>query len=470
MINSQYDTSGRLTYAFHNGPYYSEAYTWNLEGQVQTRNVTNSVIDHSYVYDSVGRVYQATTTTLLSGTTLQTFDYDTNGNLKTNGPTVLTFNAASNRLTTRQGVAVTHDGAGNLLTNGAGHTYTWDALGRLSSVTIGGLTTSYDYNYLNQRVRKTRSNGVQTQYYYHTDGLLQLESSNTSHVPQATYFYDDAAKPVAVLYAANGPYNASAQDKLVYLHTDHLGAVRRASDSDFNLANRQVWSWESDAFGMAAPLQDPDGNGVPTVINLRFPGQYYDAESGLHYNGNRYYDPKMGRYISSDPIGLSGGMNTYAYAKSNPLSYIDPQGLAVSICCRPAQIAGGLVDHCWVQTDTISAGMGANPDIFPGQQYEGYGMQVQVIDHSRDRATRCTVQQDVNEECVNAQLTNGISLGRFLPPINDCQRFANYTVTSCRNQPRLLEQLSNPSVLQNTRQQSRNSTNIPRPESWNVRR
>ena len=89
-------------------------------------------------------------------------------------------------------------------------------------------------------------------------------------------------KSVAVLYAANGPYNATAQDKLVYLHTDHLGAVRRASDSDFNLANRQVWSWESDPFGTTAPLQDPDGNGVPTVINLRFPGQYYDAESGLH--------------------------------------------------------------------------------------------------------------------------------------------------------------------------------------------
>ncbi len=204
-------------------------------------------------------------------------------------------------------------------------------MGRLSSVTIGGLTTSYDYNYLNQRVRKTRSNGVQTQYYYNTDGLLQLESSNTSNAPQATYFYDDAAKPVAVLYAANGPYNASAQDKLIYLHTDHLGAVRRASDSDFSLwfSQRQVWSWESDPFGMAAPLQDPDGNGVQTVINLRFPGQYYDAESGLHYNGQRYYDPKMGRYISSDPIGLSGGMNTYAYVGNNPVNYSDPLGLIV---------------------------------------------------------------------------------------------------------------------------------------------
>ena len=215
-------------------------------------------------------------------------------------------------------------------------------MGRLSSVTIGGLTTSYDYNYLNQRVRKTRSNGVQTQYYYNTDGLLQLESSNTSNAPQATYFYDDAAKPVAVLYAANGPYNASAQDKLIYLHTDHLGAVRRASDSDFSLSfsQRQVWSWESDAFGMAAPLQDPDGNGVQTVINLRFPGQYYDAESGLHYNGQRYYDPKMGRYISSDPIGLSGGMNTYAYSGNDPVNGVDFDGLTPT-----GRAIGSLIDR-----------------------------------------------------------------------------------------------------------------------------
>ena len=90
-----------------------------------------------------------------------------------------------------------------------------------------------------------------------------------------------------------------------------------------------MWSWESDAFGISAPLQDPDGNGVPTVINLRFPGQYYDAESGLHYNGHRYYDPKMGRYISSDPVGLSGGINTYAYGESNPVNNLDLDGLRV---------------------------------------------------------------------------------------------------------------------------------------------
>ncbi|MEN9434006.1 MAG: hypothetical protein RLZZ422_1595 [Pseudomonadota bacterium] len=88
-----------------------------------------------------------------------------------------------------------------------------------------------------------------------------------------------------------------------------------------------VWRWESDAFGTAIPMQDPDGDGKATIINLRFPGQYYDAESKLHYNWNRYYDPVLGRYISSDPIGLEGGLNTFGYVDQNPINFIDRYGL-----------------------------------------------------------------------------------------------------------------------------------------------
>lgn len=85
--------------------------------------------------------------------------------------------------------------------------------------------------------------------------------------------------------------------------------------------------WNSDAFGRTAANDGPDGDGIATTVNLRFGGQYYDVETGLHYNWNRYYDSATGRYISSDPIGLDGGLNTYSYVSNNPTNWVDPLGL-----------------------------------------------------------------------------------------------------------------------------------------------
>ena len=89
-----------------------------------------------------------------------------------------------------------------------------------------------------------------------------------------------------------------------------------------------VWRWEGEAFGESEAEEDPDGDGQVTVMRLRFPGQYYDTETNLFYNWNRYYDPTIGRYITSDPIGLQDGLNTYIYVDGNPVMYIDPLGLA----------------------------------------------------------------------------------------------------------------------------------------------
>ena len=110
--------------------------------------------------------------------------------------------------------------------------------------------------------------------------------------------------------------NAGSPETVTYLHTDHLGTPKFGTSA----AGAQVWAWAPDSFG----------NGTPTgsaTVNLRMPGQYFDAESGIFYNWNRYYNPEIGRYISSDPIGLEGGMNTFLYAGANPVMAMDQEGL-----------------------------------------------------------------------------------------------------------------------------------------------
>jgi RHS repeat-associated protein len=108
------------------------------------------------------------------------------------------------------------------------------------------------------------------------------------------------------------------------VEADHLGTPRQARDD----TGRLVWRWmPGEPFGSDEAETDPDGDGTPFDFNLRFPGQYLDRETGLHYNYFRDYDPSAGRYVQSDPIGLAGGINTYGYVGGNPLSYIDPLGL-----------------------------------------------------------------------------------------------------------------------------------------------
>ena len=88
-----------------------------------------------------------------------------------------------------------------------------------------------------------------------------------------------------------------------------------------------IWSWESKPFGEDKPNEDVDKDGKIFKLNLRFPGQYYDVETGKHYNINRDYDPVTGRYIQSDPIGFDGGINTYLYVGANPVVRVDESGL-----------------------------------------------------------------------------------------------------------------------------------------------
>jgi RHS repeat-associated protein len=110
---------------------------------------------------------------------------------------------------------------------------------------------------------------------------------------------------------------------LYYIHTDHLDTPKLMT----NTVGDVVWSSKQTPFGQMLTDSDPDGDGQHVNLNFRFPGQYFDKETGLYYNYFRYYDPELGRYITSDPIGLAGGINTYAYVGGNPLNWTDIFGL-----------------------------------------------------------------------------------------------------------------------------------------------
>jgi len=180
-----------------------------------------------------------------------------------------------------------------------------------------------------------------------------------------------------------------------------------------------------------------------------------DAHPGVdaHYNYYRDYDPSIGRYIESDPMGLWPSLNTYAYLGGKPLERADYRGLepgtmyqrgygplppnTVFLCQRPAQILGGGVDHFWLKTSIKEAGMGGDPGIAPGQQYESaYATSVYIRDHSQDNAASCRAIDHVNEVCVNNLLQVNTPLGQFMPGLNDCRMFANTVLSSCRTMPR----------------------------------
>ena len=144
-----------------------------------------------------------------------------------------------------------------------------------------------------------------------------------------------------VINSADVPVSVGVDNAKVYdIHTDHLGTPRLVSDANGN----SVWEWNATPFGETAPNQNPGNSGAANdfVLNLRLPGQVFDQETGLHYNYYRDYDPLIGRYLQSDPIGLAGGVNTYGYVNGNPVLFFDFFGLDPYVDYRDPVTAGTL--------------------------------------------------------------------------------------------------------------------------------
>ncbi len=184
--------------------------------------------------------------------------------------------------------------------------FTYNQANRLATASAGSnQLTKYTYDAFGQRLVKVGSTTATTIYQY--DGSRNLlEETDSQGNPQVDYIYLDG-RPVATIQ----------QSKIYFLHDDRLGTPQMATDSKQSVA----WTTTFQPFGQV--------NSLPTLIaqDLRFPGQESDVETGLYHNGFRDYAPALGRYVESDPIGLAGGTNTFAYSLNNTFRFTDSLGL-----------------------------------------------------------------------------------------------------------------------------------------------
>ena len=350
---TQYDPMGRILQQIHNRS--RREYGYDAAGQLT--HIQSKGGQAQYRYDPIGRLIAAVTPDFSETFAFDPADnrLDLSGNKQdhtgqTNSQEKPSLNKVwGNLLKEYAGVHYDYDQRGNLIRktrNGETTDYHWNGYNQLVKIENRNGSTEYRYDPLGRRTAKIR-NGETTVYHWQED-TLAIESTNgqnthylfepgtfeplaqfqtTSPIgieredkPAEPYSYDPETDPL--LKIPPEPQGQSeAQSELVYYQLDHLGTPIAAH----NAKGEAVWTAEYEAWGRIR--NETVSDGLKANIPFRFQGQYYDEESGLHYNRFRYYDPAIGRFVSQDPIGLMGGINVYIYA-SNPIEWVDPFGLA----------------------------------------------------------------------------------------------------------------------------------------------
>jgi RHS repeat-associated protein len=296
-------------------------YSYDELGRIQSIERDDDI--RAFEYDALGRLTDAR-----NRDHTFSYDYDANGNRISGATTpnarqsrryttpALLYLNESNRLAeapTKERPAYEYDTAGNPIRIGERH-YEYDSTGRPIHLYVHDkLVATYRYDALGQRVSKTlyRSKQPVTTFYLYENQQLAAEADQHGRITRE-YIYLDR-HPIAML----------ERGAVYWIHTDHLGTPLAVTDQN----RKVIWRADYEPFGKAHVTEDPDRDGVNLTLNLRFPGQYADAESGTHYNLMRDYDPETGRYLTPDRLGLFDGTNQYAYAHSNPISGSDPLGL-----------------------------------------------------------------------------------------------------------------------------------------------
>lgn len=334
---------------------FGQAYGAENEPKSSTRyDLDSSTVAQSYSYDDELRLTGVSSNT---GGVVDTelFTLDEVANRKTHSRMQGTWIYDSNNRLTERGsgagvIRYAYDDAGNLIRKtepGAVVThFGYNAANRLVFVKNSAqqLVARYGYDALGRRMWKEQyreksgqalAPAVRTYFLYSPDGLLAEatqaitlnadDSVTVNEVPTVSTQYGPRPGAVFmsnVLFAKTR--NSNGNPMYAYFSHDARGAPIQATDKSNNI----VWAAKYEAFGRAQITTQLATAELPTIaVALRLPGQYEDVETGMHQNYYRDYDPDTGRYVQTDPIGLAGGINSYAYVNGNPMSGIDPLGL-----------------------------------------------------------------------------------------------------------------------------------------------
>ncbi|MBK9117017.1 MAG: RHS repeat-associated core domain-containing protein [Betaproteobacteria bacterium] len=318
-----YDQDGRLIrWTYRNGTDLLRSdVTFDAASRITTiADPVSPARSGAYQYDALDRLTQAQQGSPVTHT--WQYGYDALGNrtaAQADGAgTTLIFGTSSHQLQQAAGATVPGYLAGRTTVS-----FGYSNANRLTTIVGDGIPlASYAANGLGQRVRKEVA-GTTTVFVYDEQGRLVGEYDGAGALIQETVWLDDL--PIATL-RPTGTGNPTPI-AVHYVHADHLGtprAITRPSDDQL------LWRWDNaEPFGNSLSDENPAGLGTYRY-HLRFSGQYYDTETGLHYNYFRDYDPAIGRYAQSDPIGLSGGNNSYAYVGGDPIRRFDPRGQQVA--------------------------------------------------------------------------------------------------------------------------------------------
>jgi RHS repeat-associated protein len=302
--NNQYRIAGIQT-----GTIQNLSYTHDNNGNITgiTNNI-DSTKNKTYTYDALDRLTNASGPW---GNLSYTYDGVGNRQKETTDSDETAYAYTANKLTSTTGTKAYvfgYDNNGNTIAeNSRQYIYNQNQrLIRISDTTTGTdiVLGEYVYNGYGQRVKKTTSSGI-TVFLYDLSGQLMAESTTAGNITTEYVFLN--SEPIAKIEGNN----------VYYYHNDHLGTPQKMTDENRNI----VWQAEYMPFGEPVSITGTITN------NLRFPGQYYDEETRNNYNYLRDYNPMIGRYMESDPVGLGGGLNIYNYVYSNPLKYVDIYGL-----------------------------------------------------------------------------------------------------------------------------------------------